>query len=62
MMNLMRYMREVRAETSKVAWPDMRSTRLMTLGVAVLSIFVAAYLWLVDLGLSQVVSWIIGAE
>ncbi|MFT7433279.1 MAG: preprotein translocase subunit SecE [Alphaproteobacteria bacterium] len=61
-MNMMRYLREVRAETAKISWPDMRSTRLMTLGVTVLAFFVAAYMWVVDLGLSQVVRLIIGAE
>tara|TARA_R110000868_G_scaffold411733_1_gene708194 strand:- start:25639 stop:25824 length:186 start_codon:yes stop_codon:yes gene_type:complete len=61
-MNVMRYLREVRAETAKITWPDMRSTRLMTLGVTVLVFFIAAYLWVVDLGLNQVVHMIIGAE
>lgn len=61
-MNVMRYLREVRAETAKVSWPNMRSTRLMTLGVTLLAFFVGAYLWLVDLGLSSIVQWIIGVK
>jgi preprotein translocase subunit SecE len=61
-MNVMRYLREVRSETSKVSWPNMRSTKLMTFGVTLLAFFVGAYLWLVDLGLSSVVQWIIGVE
>jgi preprotein translocase subunit SecE len=40
----------------------MRSTKLMTFGVTLLAFFVGAYLWLVDLGLSSVVQWIIGVE
>ena len=61
-MSMMRYFREVRAETAKITWPDMRSTRVMTLGVAVLAFIVAAYLWLVDLGLGEIVRFIIGVE
>ncbi|MAI08692.1 MAG: preprotein translocase subunit SecE [Magnetococcales bacterium] len=61
-MNVMRYLREVRAETAKVSWPNMRSTRLMTLGVTLLAFFVGAYLWFVDLGLSSIVEWIIGVK
>ena len=58
-MNALRFAREVRAEVAKVTWPDMKTTRGMTLMVFVLAALVASYLLLVDWGLSSVIGWII---
>lgn len=58
-MNALRFAREVRAEMAKVTWPDLKTTRGMTLMVFVLATLVAIYLLLVDWGLSSVVNWII---
>ena len=61
-MKLLKFLREVKAEGARVTWPTMASTRMFTLGVFVLVILAATYLWFVDLGLSFAVRKIIGVE
>lgn len=45
------YFRESREELKKVVWPSRRETRNNTLMVIGISLFVAAFLGVVDLGL-----------
>ncbi|UCE83650.1 MAG: preprotein translocase subunit SecE [Deltaproteobacteria bacterium] len=47
------FLREVRAELSKVTWPTRKDTIASTSVVLVIVIIIAAFLGLVDLGLSK---------
>lgn len=49
---------EVRNEMRRVSWPSSREVYATTIVVLLVSVFFGTYLWLVDLGLDQVVSWI----
>jgi len=49
---LPRYLRESREELKKVSWPRWLETRNNTLLVIAISLFVAAFLGLADLGFS----------
>jgi len=49
---------EVRNEMRRVTWPSRREVYATTVVVILVSAFFGTYLWLVDLGLDQVVSWI----
>jgi len=60
-MNVLKFSREVKAEAVKVAWPDMKVTRQMTLMVFVLAVLMGLYLWGVDVLLQMVIQWILGA-
>jgi preprotein translocase subunit SecE len=60
-MKPVQFLREVRAEMTKVTWPSMKDTRSLTLMVFVLVFLVSAYLWVVDFALSSGVRFIIGA-
>ena len=48
------YFRESRDELKKVAWPSRTETRNHTLMVIGISLFVAAFLGLIDLGLGYI--------
>lgn len=43
------YLREVRAETRKVVWPDWRRTGMYTLVVLISVGFLALLIWVADL-------------
>ena len=49
---------EVRNEMRRVSWPSSREVYATTIVVLLVSVFFGTYLWLIDLGLDQVVSWI----
>jgi preprotein translocase subunit SecE len=49
---------EVRNEMRRVSWPSSREVYATTVVVLLVSAFFGTFLWLVDLGLDQVVSWI----
>lgn len=51
MASILSYFRESREELKKVVWPSRRETRNNTLMVIGISLFVAAFLGLVDVGL-----------
>lgn len=53
MMKPMKFMRDVRAEATKVTWPDMKTTRQMTIMVFILVVLVALYL----LGVDVIIGW-----
>lgn len=50
MANLLSYFRESREELKKVAWPTWLETRNNTMLVIGITLFVAAFLGLLDLG------------
>jgi len=45
---------QVIAEMKKVTWPDVGQVRQLSIGVIVLSLFIGAVIWLMDLFLQQV--------
>ena len=45
---------QVLAEMKKVTWPDIGQVRQLSIGVIVLSLFIGAVIWLMDLLLQQV--------
>lgn len=59
-MKILRFAREVKAEMTKVTWPSLKDTRMMTLMVFVLVTFFAIYLSLVDWALSAGIRVLIG--
>jgi preprotein translocase subunit SecE len=50
----MRFLAEVRVELSRVTWPTRREVWATTVVVILTSMLFGVYLWVVDLGLSQV--------
>jgi preprotein translocase subunit SecE len=55
-MSLISYFRESREELKKVVWPTRRETRNNTLMVIGISLFVAGFLGLVDMGLKFILN------
>jgi preprotein translocase subunit SecE len=49
---------EVRAELGRVTWPTRREVWATTVVVILVSAFIGLYLYVVDLGLSALVTWI----
>ena len=49
---------EVRNELKRVTWPSQKEVYATTIVVIVTSIFFGLYLFLLDLGIDRVVSWI----
>ncbi len=56
--NAVQFIKEVRVELSKVEWPNFNEFVGSTLVVLFLVCFFAAYLWVVDLGLSKLAKYI----
>jgi len=54
----MRFLAEVRVELSRVTWPTRREVWATTVVVILVSMLFGVYLWVVDLGLSNVMDWI----
>ena len=50
-----RFLTEVRNETARVTWPSRKEVYATTFVVILTSIFFGLYLWLVDLGLAQII-------
>lgn len=55
----MKFMSEVKSEVSKVVWPTGNATYRMTLMVFVMAAFMAVYLLVVDVALSQIVDLVL---
>jgi preprotein translocase subunit SecE len=53
-----RFLIEVRAELGRVTWPTRREVWATTIVVILISLLFGIYLYIVDLGLSQLVTWI----
>lgn len=56
---LFKFLKEVKLEATKVTWTDFAQTRVLTISVALISIFIALYLLLVDSILQKVIDFII---
>lgn len=50
-----RFLTEVRNETARVTWPSRKEVYATTIVVILTAIFFGVYLWLVDLGLTQII-------
>lgn len=59
-MNINRFFTEVKDELSKVSWPSRDDTVGTTLVVLVLVVIVSLFLGVVDIGLSDIMKFIIG--
>lgn len=46
--NPIQFMREVKSEALKVTWPDLKSTRMLTVAVFILVTFISLFLTLAD--------------
>ena len=55
MEKIKRFLKEVRAEMSKVTWTGKKEIMSGTIAVLVLSGIVSMFLWVIDFGLSQVI-------
>ena len=55
MNKIITFLKEVRVELSKVSWPTRNQTVLYTLIVIGISLFIAAYLGLLDFGFKVVI-------
>ena len=53
------FLTEVRNEMKRVTWPTRREVYATTVVVILVSIFFGLYLWVVDLGLSSGIHWIL---
>jgi preprotein translocase subunit SecE len=53
-----RFLSEVRNETARVTWPSRKEVYATTFVVILTSIFFGVYLWVVDLVLQALVTWI----
>ena len=58
--NILQFFREVKVEFTKVSWPSSRELWQSTLIVFVVSAIVAAFIGIVDLGLSKLVTLVLG--
>jgi len=54
------FFKEVRVEFSKVSWPSREELIQSTIVVIIVSLLVAAFIGLVDLGLNRLVATILG--
>jgi preprotein translocase subunit SecE len=52
MFNPIQFLREVKSELTKVVWPSRKDTIRITVAVIAFSIMVAAFLGLIDYGLT----------
>ena len=57
---ILQFFREVKVEFTKVSWPSSRELWQSTLIVFVVSAIVAAFIGIVDLGLSKLVTLVLG--
>jgi preprotein translocase subunit SecE len=48
------------AEAKRVVWPTRKETIQTTMVVFILVVVMAAFLWVVDIGFSQMIQWILG--
>ncbi|WP_350449766.1 preprotein translocase subunit SecE [Aminobacterium mobile] len=60
MEKILSFVREARAELKKVTWPGKKQVWYSTLVVIAFTLFVAAYLGVIDLALTGLLSRLIG--
>ncbi len=61
MTNPIQFLKEAKAELTKVVWPSRKETIRITLGVILLSVVVAAFLGAVDYGLTRLVEFFLNS-
>ena len=54
------YIRQVRAEGSKVVWPSMKETRTTAIMVLIMTAMLAIFFFAVDSSLSAIVKFLLG--
>jgi len=59
MTNPIQFLKEARAELTKVVWPSRKETIRITTAVIILSLSVAAFLGAVDYGLTKLFEWVL---
>jgi preprotein translocase subunit SecE len=52
------FLSEVRNELKRVTWPSQKEVYATTIVVIITSIFFGLYLFLLDLGIDKIVTWI----
>lgn len=57
---IMAFARDSRMELRKVVWPTRQETVRMTLVVAGMVVFLALFLWVVDISLMWLIGWLTG--
>lgn len=60
MAKVVQFFREVRHEMSRVTWPTLKDTRMLTLMVFIMVTIMAIFLWLVDLAMNAGINTILG--
>lgn len=60
MNKIVQFFREVRHEMSRVTWPSLKDTRMLTLMVFIMVTIMAVFLWLVDLAMNAGINTILG--
>ena len=59
MVNPIQFLKEARAELTKVVWPSRQDTIRITIAVVAISLGVALFLGAVDFGLTRLVEYVI---
>jgi preprotein translocase subunit SecE len=60
MINIKKFVDEVKSELKKVTWPDRALTVGTTLVVIILVIVMAAFLGVVDISLAKIIQYLVG--
>jgi preprotein translocase subunit SecE len=60
MEKITRYLKEVRAELKKVTWTGRKEITSGAIAVVMLCVIISLFLWVIDLGLSQLVRLFMG--
>jgi preprotein translocase subunit SecE len=56
-----RFFRETMGELRRVSWPTWPEARNLTIVVIIVLVFMAIFLWLIDLSATQLLSLVVGA-
>ncbi len=54
------FIRQVRAEGSKVVWPSMKETRTTAIMVLIMTSMLAIFFFAIDSGFGAIVKWLLG--
>ncbi len=57
---IVHFVRDYKSEIKKIVWPGLHEVVKNTLVVLIISVIIGAFIWLLDFGLGQLVSLIIG--
>lgn len=56
--DIIQFLKEVRDELKQVTWPSPQLVKNATIAVIVLTLLVSVYLWVLDIGFSKIISYI----